>query len=106
MAKIEVLRTIEFEDGYIDIVFRPKQNKGNLTKALLHIKSIVHGRSITKNGKCRDHLYGKNEANWARVKRDTLRFIGVFHIEDIPINRIDEANEYAIALIDKIYKQP
>lgn len=104
MAQIQVLQSIEFEDGTIEIVFKPKMNRLNLVRALLHLKSIIYGKEITSLSKCRYNLYGNNEYKWQRAKQKTLIHFAVEHVEDIPIDRIEEANDYCISVIDEMYK--
>ena len=104
MAQIQVLQSIEFEDGIIEVVFKPKMNRLNLVRALLHLKSIIYGKEITSLSKCRYNLYGNNGYKWNEAKRKTLVHYACLHVEDIPSDKIEEANDYCISVIDEMYK--
>ena len=100
MAKIEVLAEIELDDAIIEIRLKPKQNRMNLTRACLHLKSLAYGENIEKHGRCRYNIYHEDEARWLEAKKRTLNHFGVKHVEDIPIDLIEEANDYCIRIID------
>lgn len=91
-------------DYKVSVDVQALQNSRNLKRAYIHIRAVVHGESdeAVKRHPRHYHIYKNDDAMWAKIRLMTCAHYGVLHVADIPYEKVEEANDYAISLIDQM----
>lgn len=99
-------REIREECGIMfEVGIKKLQNPRNLKRARYHFQALEHGVSDEEVAMHpnRYHVkYGVWENRWNEVRRRTCCHFGCLHVAEIQYERIEEANDYAITIIDKM----
>lgn len=98
---------VKKEDGYlIEVNAKPLQNRLNLTKARYHFQARLYkteDEKVARHPRGYHIHYGKEEALWNKIKRQVCAQYKCMRIEEIPFEKVEEANNLAIAMIDEIF---
>ena len=96
----------EMEGYLIEVNVKKLQNKRNLLKAKYHFQAKKHGVTDeeVKMHPRHYHIYKKWESRWTMILKRTCCHYGCLHVEEIPFDKIDEANDYAMAITDKLFE--
>lgn len=93
-------------DYKVSVDVKKLQNSRNLRRAKNHISAVIHGISdeeMSKWHRSYHNLYKTDEQNWNKIRLMTCAHYGVIHVADIPYENVEEANDYAIKLIDELF---
>lgn len=96
----------EKEGVKIEVGVKKLQNLRNLTRARYHYQALLHEVSDEEVKNYPRHYrihYGEDECNWNQIKRRACAKFGCVRIDEIPYEKIEEANDYAIELIDELF---
>ena len=94
-----------YRDGDMEttVQVRNLRNSRNLRRANIHMKARVYHTDddkVARHPRCY-HLYGDEQMIWDELRKRACVHFEYEHVADIPYDKIDEVNDYCIALIDE-----